>query len=310
MIGDTVRYHLDTLPFKPYSRVIALGLFDGMHQGHIEIIRKTVKMAKLEGLTSTVQTFSGLVKTSNGDVLTLEERQNLLSDMGVDEMLVLDFESVKDTPKDAYMNEILLQKAGAAALVFGYDYTFGKGGEGNAEDLKRFAEQFNLGIKVFGEKTFKDTGRKISTTWLKETLAEGDVELFTELCAGRPFSYEGIVVEGKRLGRQLGFPTVNVLIDPQKVVVKRGVYASIVTIGNKRYGGVTNVGLRPTVEDSLSDVAETFIFDFDEDVYGAKIKVDLYKFLRPETKFNGKQELIDAVEKNKIEAKMYLEHLI
>jgi len=310
MTGDTVRYHLDTLPFKPYSRVIALGLFDGMHQGHIEIIRKTVKMAKLEGLTSMVQTFNGLVKTANGNVLTLEERQKLLSDIGVDEMLVLDFDSVKDTPKDVYMNEILLQKAGAAALVFGYDYTFGKGGEGKADDLKEFANRFDLGIKVFGEKTYKDTGRKISTTWLKETLEAGDTELFMELCAGRPFSYEGIVTEGKHLGRQLGFPTVNLIIDEEKIVARRGVYASIVTIGNKKFAGVTNVGLRPTVEDSMKDVAETFIFDFDEDVYGAKIKVDLYKFLRPETRFNGKEELIAAVEKNKIEAKLYLEHLI
>ena len=123
---------------------------------------------------------------------------------------------------------------------------------------------------------------------------------------GRYYFYSGTVAHGKQLGRQLGFPTANIVIPEEKFVVRRGVYVSRVTLGGRILYGVSNVGRRPTVESSENDVIETFIFDFDEDIYGAKIKTEILSFLRPEQPFSGKEELAARVAADKEEARAFL----
>lgn len=305
MTGDTVKYFLDSLAFMPRGRVVALGLFDGMHKGHLEIIRKAVKLAKLSGITSTVQTFTGLDKSGEGEILSLEERLQILSETGVDEMLVLDFDEVKDMEYEAFQEDILFARLNASCVVCGFDYTYGKGGCGNTDTLKAFCESRGIGIKVIPEKKHLPDGTKISSGWIKDLLKAGDVELVTELCGGRPFSYSGIVREGKKLGRVLGYPTINVDIPEDKILVKRGVYISRVTIGNDIFQGVTNIGLRPTVEDAVKDIAETHLLDTSGDFYGARVMVELLRFLRPETKFSDVEELKAMLAANKKQAKEF-----
>ena len=304
MIKVCSRYGLDNLPFIPGGRVMALGMFDGFHQGHTDIIKSAARLAERTGLLTCVQTFRNLEKNGVDRLLyTMEERVRMLEDLGVDEMLVLNFPQVKDMSPEEYCEQILNMRAGAAALFIGHDYRFGKDAEGDEFLLKKFASEKKISLRVISDRVMEGTDRRISTTWLREALSEGDVELAAGMCEGRYFYYTGRVSHGKHAGSAMGFPTANLEIQEDKFVVRRGVYCSRITLGNRVLYGVTNIGRRPTVEDAVNDVVETFIFDFDEDIYGAQIKVELMKFLRPEQSFGNVEELMRAVEENKKQAK-------
>ncbi len=305
MLERTTKVYLDTVPFEIKGRAVALGLFDGIHAGHAPIIMKAVKAAKQNGLKSTVMTFSGSVKGEKRYITSLEERLDILSQFGVDEMLVLDFDSIKDLDHNAFCEEILRNKLNAKALFAGDDFRYGKGALGNCETLKAFGSDNGIAVKIFKALLLPGTDRRISSSWIKEALDEGDAALASKLLGDRPFYYTGIVTKGKQLGRQLGFPTANLIIPEDKLTVRRGVYASRLTLGKEVYNGVTNVGRRPTFDDSDADTVETYIFDFDEDIYGARIKVELLEFLRPETRFTGPEELAQTVASDKINAKTY-----
>lgn len=299
--------YLDTLPYLHKGRAVALGFFDGIHMGHQQIIRQTVKTAALEGLTSTVMTFSNFCKNEDGLLTTIEEKRELLSMLGVDELLVLDFKQIKDMAAEDFLNEIILMKLSSRVMLAGTDFRFGKEAKGNAELLKTFGQEKGIEVSIFEDKLYGDEKRRLSSTWLREAAGSGDVELYGKLCGGKNFSYGGIVVHGNQLGRQLGFPTANLIIPEDKFKVRRGVYVSRVLLGGRKLYGVTNVGLKPTVNESGEEqTAETFIFDFDEDIYGARIKVELLSFVRPECKFGSVDELAAAVEHDKESAKTWL----
>ena len=306
MIKVCNTYGLEDLPLETKGRVIALGLFDGVHQGHLDIIRKTVSIAERDGLTSTVQTFRNLFKNDNKSLYTPDERLKLIGGAGANELLILDFDSVKNMEPEKYLTDILLYRAVADTLVMGEDYRFGKDAEGDVNMIKEFAKANGIRVIVVKDRLLEGTDNKISTTWLRKALSEGDVDLAAKLCGGRYFSYSGTCVHGKKLGRTMGFPTANLNISEDKYVVRRGVYVSRILLGQRVLYGVTNIGRRPTLEDAVNDVAETFIFDFDENIYGAKFSVELMHFLRPETHYESKEELIDAVDFNKKQALEFL----
>ena len=306
MIKVCTSYTLNDLPLGTKGRVMALGLFDGIHRGHLDIIEKAVATAERDGLTSTVQTFNNLYKSDDRYLYTPEERLKLVGDTGADELLVLDFDTVKDIEPEAYLNDIILNRCIADTLVMGEDYRFGKGGRGDVAMIREFARANGIRVIVVKDRLLEGTDRKVSTTWLREALTDGNADLARDLCGGRDYSYSGYCVHGKKLGRLMGFPTVNINVSEDKFVVRRGVYVSRVLLGQRVLYGVTNVGRRPTVDDAVNDVVETFIFEFDEDVYGAKVTVDLLHFLRPESKMTSKDDLIRAVELNKKQASDYL----
>ena len=306
MIKVCTSYTLNDLPLGTKGRVMALGLFDGIHRGHLDIIEKAVAAAERDGLASTVQTFNNLYKSDDRYLYTPEERLKLVGDTGADELLVLDFNTVKDIEPEAYLNDIILNRCIADTLVMGEDYRFGKGGRGDVSMIREFAGANGIRVIVVKDRLLEGTERKVSTTWLREALTDGNADLARDLCGGRDYSYSGYCVHGKKLGRLMGFPTVNINVSEAKFVVRRGVYVSRVHLGQRVLYGVTNVGRRPTVEDAVNDVVETFIFEFDEDVYGAKVTVDLLHFLRPESKMTSKDDLIRAVELNKKQASDYL----
>ena len=309
MIKVCNTYSLNDLPLETKGRVIALGLFDGIHQGHQDIIKKAVAVAERDNLTSTVQTFRNLIKTDGGSLYTSEEKLGLIGDLGADEMLVLDFDSVKDMEPEQYLTDIILNRAVADTLVMGEDYRFGRNAKGDVGLIKEFAEANRIRVIVVKDRFHEGTGKKISTTWLRQVLSEGNAELARDLCAGRNYSYTGYCAHGKMLGRTMGFPTANIIVPEDKFVVRRGVYVSRVRLGQRVLYGVTNIGRRPTLEDAVNDVVETFIFDFDEDIYGAKITVELLSFLRPEEQYKSKEELITAVNTNKTQALEYIKNL-
>jgi len=310
MIKICNTYSLDDLPLGTKGRVIALGLFDGIHQGHKDIIRKAVVTAERDGLTSTVQTFRNLIKNDSRSLYSMEEKHELIGSLGADELFVLDFDAVKDMEPEQYLTDVLMYRAVADTLVLGEDYRFGRGAKGDVNLIREFAKANDIRVIVLKDHLLEGTGRKISTTWLREALSEGDADLARDLCGGRNYSYTGYCVQGKMMGRTMGFPTANINIPEDKFVVRRGVYVSRVILGQRVLYGVTNIGRRPTLENAENDVAETFIFDFDEDIYGAKFTVELLHFLRPEEHYGSKDELILAVENNKVQARDYIKNLI
>ena len=309
MIKVCTTYTLNDLPLGTKGRVISLGAFDGLHQAHLDIIRKAAEIAERDGLTSTVQTFNNLDKYDNKSLYTSVERTKLIGDVGVDEILVLDFDSVKDMEPEQYLTDIILNRAIADTLVMGEDYRFGRNARGDVSMIREFAKVNDIRVIVVSDRLLEGTDKKISTTWLRQALTDGDVDLARALCGGRDYSYSGRVVQGKMLGRTLGFPTANINIPEEKFVVRRGVYVSRVHLGSGVLYGVTNIGRRPTVENAVNDVAETFIFDFDEDIYGANITVDLLHFLRAEEHYNSQDELVNAVNINKKQALEYIKNL-
>ncbi len=306
MIKVCTAYSLNELPLGTKGRVIALGLFDGIHQGHLDIIRKTEAIAERDGLTSTVQTFKNLIKNGNRALYTHEERAKLIGSEGVDEILMLDFDSVKDMEPEAFLTEVLYNRAIADTLVMGEDYRFGRNASGDVNLIKEFAKEHDIRVIVVKEHLIEGSDEKISTTVMRRALEEGNVDLVRDLCGGRNYSYSGYCAHGKQLGRTLGFPTANLIVPDEKFVVRRGVYVSRISLGKRVLYGVTNIGRRPTVEDAENDVAETFIFDFDEDIYGARIELELLHFLRAEEHYGSKDELTAAVEQNKLQAAEYL----
>ena len=309
MIKVCNTYGLNDLPLGTKGRVIALGMFDGLHQGHMDIIRKAVTTAERDGLTSTVQTFKNLFKQDSKSLYTSEERLKLINQTGADELLVLDFDEVKDMEPEDYLRNVLLYRCIADTLIMGEDYRFGKDARGDVAMIKAFAKENDIRVIVVKDHLLEGTDRKISTTWLRDALAAGDVDLARNLCGGRNYVYSGRCVQGKQLGRTMGFPTANIIVPEDKFVVNRGVYVSRIRLGQRTLYGVTNIGRRPTLEDAVNDVVETFIFDFDEDIYGANLEVDLMHFLRPESKMTSKEELINAVNLNKAQALDYIKNL-
>lgn len=309
MIKVCNTYSLNDLPLGTKGRVIALGMFDGLHLGHLDIIRKAVSVAERDGLTSTVQTFRNLFKQDSKTLYTAEERLDLISRTGADELLVLDFDEVKDMEPEDYLKNVILYRCIADTLIMGEDYRFGKAARGDVDMIKEFAKANDIRVIVVKDHLLEGTDRKISTTWLRDALAEGDADLARELCGGRNYIYSGRCVQGKQMGREMGFPTANIIVPSDKFVVRRGVYVSRVRLGQRILYGVTNIGRRPTLEDAVNDVVETYIFDFDEDIYGAKLEVELMNFLRPESKMTSKEELINAVNLNKEQALEYIKNL-
>ena len=309
MIKVCNTYSLNDLPLGTKGRVIALGMFDGLHLGHLDIIRKAVSVAERDGLTSTVQTFRNLFKQDSKTLYTAEERLDLISRTGADELLVLDFDGVKDMEPEDYLKNVILYRCVADTLIMGEDYRFGKDARGDVAMIKEFAKANDIRVIVVKDHLLEGTDRKISTTWLRDALAEGDADLARDLCGGRNYIYSGRCVQGKQMGREMGFPTANIIVPSDKFVVRRGVYVSRVRLGQRILYGVTNIGRRPTLEDAVNDVVETYIFDFDEDIYGAKLEVELMHFLRPESKMTSKEELIDAVNLNKAQALEYIKNL-
>ncbi len=304
----TKRHTLEDLPFLPHGRAVALGLFDGVHAGHISVIRDMVRYAAAHNLVSCVQTFINIPKSDGSQLTTVEEKLEILTSLGVDEMLVLDYNTVKDVEAEDFITDHIMVRMGADTVFCGEDFRFGRGAAGDAAILASSGAKYGFGVIICKELIMN--GRIVSSTWLRELLKQGEADMYSNLTGGRYFSYSGKVVHGKELGRQLGFPTANILIPEEKIVVKRGVYVSRITLGRQILYGVTNVGLRPTVEDADADICETYIFDFDEDIYGARIKVELISFIRPETRFGSSGELMAGVNADKLKAREVISRLM
>ena len=271
------------------STVIALGLFDGVHEGHRRLLSTAKKAAEEKGLTFAVFTFRASCKIKGSTVVyTDEEKLSLFEELGVDAVILADFSDVSKICAESFVRDSLVSDMGCRAAVCGYDFRFGKERAGNAEFLRAALQK--LGAECLIEDEHRLYGEKISTTKVKKLLENGDLET-ARLYLGAPYFILASVEHGRGVGKGLGFPTVNTPLPEERAPLKRGVYRTAALIDGVLYTGITNVGTCPTF-DEREVHAETYIVGYSGDLYGDKIKIFFLGFLRDEKKFSSPEELI------------------
>ena len=290
------------------ERVIALGFFDGVHLGHGALLRRAAEEAKKRGCESAVFTFDRPPK----EVITgipcplinsPEDRAALVKRLyGIDEMLMVPFDDeMRTTPWDRFVTDILVGRYGAVHLVAGHDHHFGHRNQGSPELLKEKCAELGLGCDIIPAVTLD--GVTVSSTHIRKLLEEGDVET-ARAFLGHPHVLTQTVGHGRQLGRTIGIPTANLVAPPHVLLPKRGVYAAKITLPDGRaFGGVTNVGVRPTVNNGQDVTVEPWILDFDGDLYGQAIRVEFFRRLRDERKFESLDALRSQIETDAVKTR-------
>ncbi len=271
------------------SCALALGFFDGVHEGHRRLLQTTKKLAGEKGLLFAVFTFVSENSFKGSEILySTKEKLELLEAFGVEAVIISHFSSIMETSAEDFVKKSLISDMRCELAVAGYDFKFGKGARGNATLLSDIMQSNKKGCVIESEQRIN--GEKISTTKIKELLLGGEVESAREFL-GVPYFIRGEVKRGNGVGHTLGFPTVNTDFENGKTPLARGVYRTAVDVDGKLYTGITNVGLCPTFK-SRALHAETFIIDFEGDLYGKNIRIFFLDFLREEKQFNSPEELI------------------
>lgn len=288
-------------------RVIALGFFDGVHIGHGALLKKTVERAGESGAVPCALTFDGrpegLITGHDTPLLaTPSERVELMRGLyGISEVLFMHFDDgFMKIRWEAFVEELLIRSYGAVHLVAGHDFHFGYKGEGNPDRLRDICAKNGIGCDIIGRVELD--GITVSSTYIRKLVAQGEVDT-AERYLGHPFGISGTVMQGNRLGTEIGFPTVNICI-PQGIQEPAfGVYAASVQTRDGVYPAVTNVGVRPTVVRDGPITIESTLFHFDGQLYGEQITVNFVKKLRGEIKFRSVEELREQIVRDAEEAR-------
>lgn len=286
--------------------VVTIGKFDGRHRGHQKLIGAMLRIKEQYGYQAAVFTFSvapaDLVQGRQHTVITTNlERRNNLKKIGIDYLVEYPFtQEVCHMWAEDFVKKILIDQMGMKAIVVGTDCGFGYQRSGNAALLKELAPKYGYYLEVIEKE--KDENRDISSTYIREELDLGQIEKANELL-GEPYYIHGTVVHGNHIGEPvLGYPTANLLPPPEKHLPPFGVYVSRVLIDGVFYGGITNIGRKPTIKtkDGISPIGvETFVYDYDGNLYGKEIEVGLLHFVRPERKMSGLEELKEQITTDK-----------
>lgn len=291
----------DLKDIQTSDNYIALGSFDGLHLGHLSLIHKVHEEAENNGGKSIVYTFKNhpraVLNKENAPKLLMDnnEKAEILESYGIDMLYFQEFNSefMKITPKEFI--EFLINRFNAKGLVVGFNYKFGYKNMGDTELLKELSKEY--GFELFIMEPCKYNGEVISSTRVRKSIEEGNMHEAYEML-GHPFRLRGEVMHGRKIGRTIGFPTANLNYDKKFIFPRVGVYYTNVKVNNIIYKGITSVGNNPTV-DGKSLTIETYILDFDEDIYGKNIEVFFIKKIRNEKKFNGIEQLKDQLKKDK-----------
>lgn len=275
--------------------ILILGNFDGLHRGHRTLIERAEMIRKETGYPIVFVTYyphplTVLTGRSVRLLTTEAERRYLLSKTTIDSYLPFPFdETVATTEPEIFIEQSLIKRLGAKYVVVGTDYRFGRKAIGDVELLKKYEDDFTV-IPV-DKVTYQ--GKVISSSWIRQLIEEGNVFLANRLL-NSPYLLSGEVVEGRQLGRTIGFPTANLLPDEGKLIPKKGVYLSRVFWSGQSYKGLTNIGTSPTV-DGKEFLIETYIEDFNQIIYGQQLVVECLLFIRPEEKFESLNELKEQI---------------
>lgn len=287
------------------KRVVVLGNFDGVHLGHRELLQLAKKIAVEKNMPLSVFTFYPQVQEIfDKDFLylaTKKQKLAMFAELGVDEIISVPFDEniAKISPED-FAHEILIDKLNSGEVVVGFNYTFGYQGRGKAADLQKWLHESHIMVHIVPR--YEIDGEIVSSSLIRKLLLAGEIEKANQLL-GYNYTLAGEVVKGRQVGRTIGIPTANIQADEKIILPKRGVYAVKAYLADKEYLGVLNIGKRPTVHNGTDTTIEVHLLDFDADIYGEILRVDLYKYLRGETKFVSLAELKQEIEHNMAEVR-------
>ena len=293
---------------KLENAVVTSGTFDGVHLGHQKILNRLNQVADLTNGQSVVITFyphpRSVISPDNQIVKllsTLDEKIELLENSGVNHLLIIPFtREFSELSSEEFIQKILIDAIGTKTLVIGFDHRFGKNREGGFDFLKANKEKYGFDIEEISRQDIENVG--VSSSKIRKALQEGDVPTADHFL-GRNYSVSGLIVKGKQLGRTIGFPTANIQVrEIAKLIPLDGVYAVKVYYKDDVFGGMLNIGNRPTVDGTYQTI-EVNIFDFDQEIYGENLKVEFLQKIRNEKKFNGLDELKEQIAKDKITCK-------
>lgn len=287
---------------------VALGNFDGVHAGHRKLIEAAVAKAKEKGLASAVFTFSNHPKSlipgakPVKNIVYREEKETLIEGLGVDYYVNIPFTAeIMQMSPEAFVKTFLHDKLNAREIFCGFNYHFGFKGEGDTKLLRILGAKYDFHVNEM--KAVSIDGDVVSSTLIRNMIMAGEMEECSKYL-GRNYDIGGEVVVGNKLGRTIGFPTSNIMIDESMVTPPNGVYITYCIYNGVKYPSITNVGIKPTIG-SFKKNMETHIFNFDKELYGKKIKVEFIKKTRDEVKFRSIEELSAQIAKDCNEAKAY-----
>ena len=293
--------------------VVTIGTFDGVHIGHKKIIARLTESAQANQWESVVLTFfphPRMLLQKDADIKlinTIIERGVLLEKLGLDHLVVHPF-TIDFSRMDAedFVEEILVKALNAKKVIIGYDHRFGRNRTANIEDLKRFGTQFGFEVEEISKQELEDVA--VSSTKIRAALLEGDIDK-ANAYLGYPIMLEGSVIHGKRLGRTLGYPTANLHIsEDYKLIPGKGVYVVRSSIENTIVFGMMNIGTNPTVG-GVKQSIETYFLDFDSDLYGKQLSIEILCKIREEQNFESVEVLIEAMKKDETFSRKYIQSL-
>ena len=291
----------------PDYAVVTSGTFDGVHYGHQKILKKIGQIARSKNGKSIVLTFwphpRFVLKKDASDLkllTTFEEKAQLLEANGIDYLVKIPFtREFSELSSDQFIREVLVDKLQTKKLVIGYDHRFGKNREGGFDYLMEHSNEYGFEIEEISRQDIENVG--VSSTNIRKALADGDIHVANEFL-GRAYSITGFVKDGDRIGRSIGFPTANLDIpESYKLIPADGAYAVRTYVDGQQYLGMLNIGQRPTVSGEERRI-EVNIFDFNDDIYNARIKVEFVRLLRKEQKFGSIDELKEQLNKDRLHA--------
>ncbi|MFA0964644.1 bifunctional riboflavin kinase/FAD synthetase [Roseivirga sp. BDSF3-8] len=296
---------------KLTNPVVTSGTFDGVHIGHQKILERVREVARQTGGETVLITFwphPRLILNPDDDSLkllsTFEEKSALLEKFGIDHLIQIPFtKEFSQTTSEEFIRHILIDTIGTKRLVIGYDHRFGRNREGSFEHLQANSDRYGFKVEEISRQDIDDSA--VSSTKTRKALTSGDVATATGFL-GRPYTLTGEVVHGDKIGRQLGYPTAN--IRPHysyKLIPAHGIYAVEVDVQGTRYGGMLNIGTRPTFNGKRETI-EVYLFDFDRVIYGEELTLHFIHRVRDEVAFGSKEALIEAMKNDEVESRKVL----
>ncbi len=281
---------------------LSIGMFDGVHRGHQTIINQLNSISREKGFKTAILTFWPHPRTvfnPNDDLKllnTIDEKIYLLEKNGVEHLFLKEFdEQFRNLTGAEFVRQILIEKLNVKYLIIGHDHTFGKDKRGDFSLLKEMSGECGFEVQQVEAVNYHD--RNISSTQIRNALAAGNVKEANEML-GYVFSVSGTVVNGRKIGRTIGYPTANIETDPLKLLPKKGAYIVEVFVKDQKYKGMLSIGTNPTVN-GISLSTEVYILDFDDDIYGEEISVNFREFLHDEIRFESMEKLIERLDEDK-----------
>ena len=297
--------HIDEF-IRLNNAVVTIGTFDGVHIGHRKIIAGIRELADSTGGETVILTFfphprmilhpeDESIKLIN----TINEKAELMEQLGIDHLIITPFSrDFSNQSAEDYIRDVLVSKIGTKKIVIGYDHRFGKDRQGGLNDLLRLGPVYGFEVVEIPEQDINEVA--ISSTRIRSALLEGDIEQ-ANTCLGYPFFITGQVVRGDQIGRQIGYPTANIIVgEKYKLIPSDGIYAVKVKVAGEVYGGMAYIGTRPTINGVTRNI-EVNIFDFDKDIYNQPIRMEFYNFVRGDVKFASLDELKAQLAQDKID---------